>query len=79
MDFTTLIGASGATLILIAFILEQTHRWKDTDLKYDVVNLLGSALLIVYAVMLGSYPFLVLNGVWALVSLRDVIVDLKRK
>jgi lipid-A-disaccharide synthase-like uncharacterized protein len=79
MDFTTLIGASGATLILIAFILEQTHRWKDTDLKYDAVNLLGSVLLIAYAVMLGSYPFLVLNGVWAVVSLRDVIVDLKRK
>lgn len=76
---TTFIGASGATLILIAFILEQTHRWKDTDLKYDVLNLIGSILLIVYALMLGSYPFLVLNGVWALVSLRDVLVDMKRK
>lgn len=79
MNITEIIGASGATLILIAFILEQTHRWKDTDLKYDAVNLLGSALLIVYAVLLQSYPFLVLNGVWAIVSLRDVIVDLKRK
>lgn len=79
MNITEIIGASGAGLILIAFILEQTHRWKDTDLKYDAVNLLGSALLIAYAVLLGSYPFLVLNGVWALLSLRDVIVDLKRK
>ena len=79
MNIAEIIGASGATLILIAFILEQTHRWKDTDLKYDVVNLLGSVLLIVYAVLLRSYPFLVLNGVWAIVSLRDVIVDLRRK
>ena len=79
MNIAEIIGASGATLILIAFILEQTHRWKDTDLKYDVVNLLGSVLLIVYAVLLHSYPFLVLNGVWAIVSLRDVIVDLRRK
>ncbi len=76
---TTFIGASGAALILIAFILEQTHRWKDTDLKYDVLNLIGSALLIVYAVLLRSYPFLVLNGVWAIVSLRDVLGDMKRK
>ncbi len=79
MNITEIIGASGATLILIAFIFEQTHRWKDTDLKYDAVNLLGSVLLIAYAVLLHSYPFLVLNGVWVIVSLRDVIVDLKRK
>ncbi len=79
LNFITLIGSSGACLILIAFILEQTHRWKDTDLKYDAVNLLGSGLLIAYAVLLNSYPFLVLNGVWALVSLRDVIVDIRRK
>ena len=79
MDITTLIGASGACLILIGFILEQTHRIKDTSLSYDILNLIGSALLIVYALLLKSYPFLVLNGVWALVSLRDVIVDLRKK
>ena len=79
MDSTTLIGASGACLILVAFILEQTHKWKDTDFKYDVVNLLGSSLLIIYAFLLKSYPFFILNGVWALVSLRDVIMDLRKK
>jgi len=79
MDFQTLIGASGACLILIAFIFEQTHRWKDTDVKYDLVNLVGSGLLVTYAVLLESYPFLVLNGVWALVSLRDLISDLRKK
>ena len=74
----TIIGSTGATLILIAFILEQTHRWKDTSLKYDLVNLVGSVLLIIYAILLRSWPFLILNTVWALVSLRDCWNDVRK-
>lgn len=75
--YTEIIGATGASLILITFILNQLHIWKDTDLRYDMINTLGSLLLIIYAVLLQSYPFLILNTIWMLVSLRDVIVTLK--
>lgn len=79
MDTTLFIGASGALLILIAFIANETHKWKDTDLIYDVVNFIGSVLLTIYAVILASYPFIVLNIAWAAVSLRDIYIDLKGK
>jgi len=79
MDTTTLIGTTGATLILIAFIMNQMHRWKDTDLVYDFTNFTGSALLIAYALLLNSAPFLILNSVWAAVSLKDVILFLNKK
>jgi amino acid transporter len=78
MDFLTVLGASGAALILVAFIMNQKHLWKDEYLVYDLVNFVGSALLVTYAILLKSYPFLVLNGVWALVSLRDIVADFKR-
>ena len=76
---TTLIGTAGATLILIAFVLNQFHVWKDDDLLYDTVNFVGAALLVTYAVLLGSWPFAVLNGVWTIVSLRDAFLDVQRK
>ena len=76
MDFTLFIGISGAFLILFAFIMLQTHRWKDTDLMYDVINAAGSILLLIYGILLGTYPFVVLNAVWALVSLKDVYTDI---
>lgn len=79
MDKTTLIGVAGAALVLLAFVMNQLHKWKDDDLVYDLVNLIGGTLLVTYAYLLESYPFLALNGVWALVSLRDVIMGLKRK
>ncbi len=78
-EFVNLLGLVGAGLVLLAFILEQTHKWKDTDFKYDMLNLVGSAMLVGYAFFLSSYPFLVLNGVWALVSLRDVVVGLNKR
>ena len=74
----TLIGIVGMVLILIAFFMNQTHRWKDTDLIYDITNLAGGLLLAVYAILLNSWPFLILNAVWSLVSARDVYLDLTK-
>ncbi len=78
MDYVTIIGTLGAFLILLAFVLAQFGKWKQTYMIYDLVNLIGSVLLIAYAILLRSYPFLVLNSVWAVVSLRDIFIDFKR-
>ncbi len=78
MELIKLIGTGGATVILIAFILNQLHLWKSTSLKYDVANFIGGVLLVIYAYKIGSYPFTVLNTVWALVSFRDIIIDIRR-
>lgn len=72
------LGSLGAALILLAFVMGQLHRWKDTYFIYDLVNLVGSLLLVYYAWVGHSWPFLILNGVWALISLRDCITDLQR-
>lgn len=78
MVIATILGTIGAFLILLAFILQQRHVWEAEDLKYDGVNLIGGLCLVIYAVMLKSYPFLILNGVWAIISLRDVVQDILR-
>ena len=75
----TIIGILGAGIVLLCFILNQSHVWKDTDLKYDLLNFIGSGLLVVYGLMIHGYPFVVLNSVWAIVSLRDIILDIKKK
>ncbi|MDO8571144.1 MAG: hypothetical protein Q7R79_00505 [bacterium] len=73
-----IIGLVGAALILLAFVLGQLHVWKDTYLAYDLLNAAGSILLVVYGWMGSAWPFVILNSVWAIVSLRDVAVDLSR-
>jgi hypothetical protein len=79
MDTTTIIGTTGAAIILIAFLMNEVNRWKNSDFIYDFMNFVGSALLIIYALLLSSIPFLILNTVWGLFSLKDVIVKLSSK
>jgi len=75
---TTLIGFGGALIVLIAFVLNQIHKLNEDDTTYDVLNLVGSAMLVAYALIIRSYPFAILNLVWAGVSLSDVVSDVRR-
>lgn len=78
MEYTISIGIFGATLLLLAFVCNQLHFWKDEYLIYDLCNFFGGSLMVWYALLLGAYPFAVLNAVWAIVSFRDVCTDALR-
>ncbi len=69
-------GLLGMLLILIAFFMVQAHKWSQDGLTYDMINFLGSALLVIYGVAGKAWPFVILNGVWAMYSLKDVILDI---
>lgn len=79
INLATWVGIFGAFIILLAFLMNQTKRWLAESLVYDAVNFFGSGLLVLYAVLTASIPFIILNGVWAVVSLKDIFADLKRK
>lgn len=66
-----IIGVLGATIILLAFFMNQTHKWRSNYLIYDISNVIGSALLITYAIMIKSWPFLILNLVWLIISIKE--------
>lgn len=78
MDAITLIGTLGASMILLAFVMNQLHKWKDDYLVYDLFNMLGGSIMVIYAMMLESWPFAILNIIWTALSLRDFIQDLQR-
>ncbi len=64
-----LISLLGALLILAAFALSQTGRANRDDPLYNVLNLVGSAILLVIAIREVQAGFIVLEGAWALLSL----------
>ena len=73
MDIVETTGFVGALTILVFFFLNQTHRIDRNSKLYDAGNVIGSSLLVLYALFIGSTPFVVLNVVWILVSLRDIV------
>lgn len=63
-----LVQLVGALLVLVGFALSQLARLDQHSVVYLIVNLVGSAILAVDALMSGQLGFLLLEGVWALVS-----------
>jgi membrane-bound ClpP family serine protease len=58
----------GALLILTAFTAVQLERMRPDSRLYLALNLVGSAILAVLAVLSSQWGFVLLEGVWALVS-----------
>ena len=75
IDPFLLLGIIGMVLILLAFLLNQRHIWTEDMLRYDLCNAIGSLLLVIYAYEGRAWPFVILNGVWAAYSLKDIITD----
>lgn len=62
----------GAVLILAAFGLAQVGRLGVQSYGYLLLNLIGSAILAVLAFAERQWGFLLLEAVWALVSLWGI-------
>lgn len=78
MDSSLLLGSLGVLLIVIAFILNQLHKWKQDYLIYDLFNFFGGLFLYIYADKINSMPFIFLSVIWLLISFRDLMIDMYR-
>lgn len=64
---------AGAVLILAAYIASQAGRLRPEAVLYLALNFTGSGILAVLAAVDRQWGFLLLEGVWALVSLLGLI------
>ncbi len=69
MDFHTAIGSLGVGLLLLAFGLVQFKKWVTTDYSYLALNIIGSALAAWSSYLIHFVPFVILECVWASVSI----------
>ena len=67
------IQVIGALMILTAYAAAQTGRWRTDDVVYLWLNLVGSAILAVLAGISQNWGFLLLEGVWAIVTAHSLI------
>jgi hypothetical protein len=63
----------GALFILAAFVLSQMRRLEPSSFFYLSMNFIGSFILAALAAIERQWGFLLLEGVWALVSAWGII------
>ena len=79
MAFHDWISTLGVSLILLAFALV-TFKWSTPNKPITpILNFIGAALACWGAALIQAFPFVVLEGVWALVALIGLFYILFNK
>lgn len=69
MEFNDLIGTIGVGLILLAYFLSTFKILSSTSTLFFLLNIIGAGLACYASWLIKYWPFVILEGVWCLVSL----------
>ena len=67
------IGSIGVFQILLAYTLNVMGKLNRKSLTFILLNVVGGSLACLASILMNYLPFIVLEGVWTLVSLLSLI------
>jgi hypothetical protein len=68
MNYSSLVGSLGVTLLLAAFFLNLFRNIQQGSKLYIVLNIIGAGLSCYASFLIHYWPFVILEGCWMLVS-----------
>jgi len=69
MKTSDILASIGVIILLIAFLLNLYKKLPSESRLYSLLNFVGAAICGFASYLVKFYPFIVLEGVWALVAL----------
>ncbi len=77
MSFSEIMGSLGVAILLLAFILNMLKIIKTESLSYLLLNFVGAVIACFASYLISYFPFVILEGVWALATLASLIKFLR--
>lgn len=79
MSISDILGTVGVSLLLVGFFLNLFKKIRVDSVGYGLLNIVGAGLCGVSAYLISFYPFVVLEGVWVLVSMYALFKNVPRE
>lgn len=67
------VSLAAACVVLYAFYMQQRGMWQASEVRYLACNFVGTAVLTVVAWIGSQWGFVLVEAIWALVSLRGLL------
>ena len=72
------LGVIGALMLLFGFFRVNSGRWNNKSFWYELDNVIGATLIIIYQIRYHAFVTVVVNAIWACVALWGLTVFLRR-
>jgi len=73
------IGFTGVAILLAAFLLNLLKKISANSLPYIIMNIVGAGMACLASWLIDYIPFVILEGVWMVVSIFALVGYLKKK
>ncbi len=78
MNTNDIIGTIGVGTILIAYFLNMFSLIKKEGVLFYVMNIVGASIACFASVLISFWPFIILEGTWAIVSVIGLMKSIKK-
>jgi uncharacterized membrane protein len=72
------LGIIGASMLLFGFYRVNSGRWGNKSFWYELDNVIGASLIIIYQIRYHAFVTVVVNAIWAAVALWGLVVFWRR-
>ena len=72
------VGIIGAVMLLFGFYRVNSGKWSNKSVVYELDNLIGAILIIVYQIRYQAFVTVAVNAIWALVALWGLYIFFRR-
>lgn len=66
-------GWAGSALVVLAYAMLSMNKWKSSDVIYQLMNFIGSSLLILFTLYKRAFPPATVNTIWAVIALFSLV------